>query len=398
MDEGRKARRRNPFRGARPPSGPADSDGQHADREGVVHRAAGRGKRVSGLAQPLDPRKSNDREAGEEQVRPARPERCTCREDCDETSPSRRQVKNRVGNGDCRGEGALTRQLISIRGQDRRADREEDRGPVEIDSQFLGSRYAATDGEHQGDADRRDEQQEADIRRRRDTEVADRRLNVPAELPDKPCPCANAYERPQALFKPGGAVGRADRDRGGQEARGRPMGVLPEDDLTANIQERQQHEQPDHRQSDAEQPIDCCSFHGGRPKPFQRPARGRTELLRAPRISRCGSRNRSSAWSRRHVARASGTIHVLDGTVRAAPRTLIDGAMAGRLDDIPAAISQERQPRNLSLHRTGADGPRSPTRRWRRQFPRGRVRHRRSAPGRVARRGESRRVRRTRAA
>ena len=174
-------------------------------------------------------------------------------------------MEDGVRDRDRRAEHPLLDHKIAIRHQDRGCDGQEQHRGVEVDRHLLDTWQTTLDGKAEGADDRHDEEEKSDVRGRRDGEEPDGRLEIPGDLPDGPG-CRPDGDQPAKLALPAGPlVGCAGRDRGGEEASHGPMRVLPQDDLTAETDDCERHEQPEEREPDEKEPANRRPVPGGRP-------------------------------------------------------------------------------------------------------------------------------------
>ena len=228
-----------------PPARATDTDGDDADREGVVHEVAGRRQCNQGLAQPGNPGDTQDRKAREHEIATAQSEGGTRGQQGDQAGAGGRQVEDRVGDRDRSDDEPKVGQLIAVGGEDCRADRQEDRGGVQVDRQLLGPAQATVNGNHERHEGGHDQEEVADIGGRRHIEIPKGDLGVPAQLPDRPRGRAKGHQAAEPSFDASRAIGSERGDRGGQQSGQRPMGVLPEHDLTAQVERGRAASGPD---------------------------------------------------------------------------------------------------------------------------------------------------------
>ncbi len=135
--------------------------------------------------------------------------------------------------------------LTTVEREQDAGDREEDRGGIEVDRDLLRLRQSVLDGDDERGRDRRHEQQEADVRRRGDLEVPDRRLRHPQQLADEPARRAERDERGDPPVLAGRAHGRQGGEQEGGRSGDGPVRVLPGDLQAAEIERGREHEHGD---------------------------------------------------------------------------------------------------------------------------------------------------------
>ena len=234
---------------AEAPTASPDADCDDADRECIAAKAAGGRQGDHGLAKPIDPREAKDGKTEEQHI-PAAARRGPGGEQGHQAGRSRSQVQDREGDRHRARKRQAGAHLVAVDREEDRGQGEEDRDGIEVDRDLLGLGEPAVDRDDEGKDDRRRDQQESEVRRGRHLEEAERRLDHPEALADGPRHRPDRDQQGDPAIRARRLAGDERGVDGGEGARSAPVGVLPKDDVAADVQGGERHERADERESD----------------------------------------------------------------------------------------------------------------------------------------------------
>ncbi len=286
---------------AEAPAASPEADGHDPDRECIAAEAAGGRQADDGLSEPVDPREAEDGETDEEHVATATRRRPRG-EQGHQAGRSGGEVHDRERDRHRARDGHARAHPVAVDREDDRGQGEEDRDRIEVDRDLLGLGQPAVDGHHERDDDRRREQQEADVGRCGDLEVAQRGLDHPKALADEPGQRADGDQHGDPAVRARRPAGDQRGEQGGEGAGGGPVGVLPEGDLAADVEDGEGHERAEDDETDPQDDGLGSGVDGPRPG-----------SLTADALTRHGGHGRPRGL-RSQVPLGSGAVH--SGTLR----------------------------------------------------------------------------------